>query len=73
MGYEVGLGREQLEPLAPQCRLAIADSAFNEGELDRGRLRPHGRGSLLIDMTVHAEPDPDRLRRPAGGQGRRGP
>ncbi len=50
VGYEVALGRTQLARLAPQSRLAVADSAFNESEL-----RDLGYGDtavvpLLIDM-----------------------
>jgi len=50
VGYEVALGRTQLARLAPQSRLAVADSAFNESEL-----RSLGYGDtavvpLLIDM-----------------------
>ncbi len=63
VGYEVGLGREQLGRMARDCRLAIADSAFNEGELidagfDRTAVAP-----LLIDMSGKADADPARLRR----------
>ena len=43
VGYEVRLGRTQLDRLAPESRLAVADSAFNETELVRGRLRRHRR------------------------------
>jgi len=63
VGYEVGLGREQLGRIAPQCRLAIADSAFNESELIDAGFASTAVASLLIDMTVHAEADPGRLRR----------
>ena len=35
VGYEVSLGRTQLERLAPESHLAVADSAFNETELTR--------------------------------------
>jgi glycosyltransferase involved in cell wall biosynthesis len=63
VGYEVGLGREQLARIARQCRLAIADSAFNEGELHDAGFECTAVASLLIDMTVRAEADPARLRR----------
>jgi len=63
VGYEVGLGREQLGRLAPGCRLAIADSSFNEGELIDAGFTTTAVAPLLIDMTVHAEVDTGRLRR----------
>jgi glycosyltransferase involved in cell wall biosynthesis len=63
VGYELGLGREQLGRLAAQCRLAIADSAFNESELKDAGFAHTAVASLLIDMTVHAEADTARLRR----------
>jgi len=63
VGYEVGLGREQLGRLAPHCRLAIADSAFNERELIDAGFACTAVASLLIDMTVHADADATRLRR----------
>jgi len=62
VGYEVGLGREQLARLAPQCLLAIADSSFNEGELLEVGFTSTAVVPLLIDMTVHAEADATRLR-----------
>jgi glycosyltransferase involved in cell wall biosynthesis len=63
VGYEVGLGREQLGRLAGQCHLAIADSAFNEGELIDAGFGATAVAPLLIDMTVHADADPTRFRR----------
>ena len=63
VGYEVGLGREQLGRLARHCQLAIADSAFNEGELIEAGFTSTAVAPLLIDMTVHAQADPARLRR----------
>jgi glycosyltransferase involved in cell wall biosynthesis len=63
VGYEVGLGREQLARIARQCHLAIADSAFNEGELREAGFESTAVASLLIDMTVRSEADPARLRR----------
>jgi glycosyltransferase involved in cell wall biosynthesis len=62
VGYEVGLGREQLGRLADQCRLAVADSSFNEGELIEAGFATTAVAPLLIDMTVHADADPNRLR-----------
>jgi glycosyltransferase involved in cell wall biosynthesis len=62
VGYEVGLGREQLGRLAPQCRLAIADSAFNQTELVTAGFASTAVVPLLIDMTVHHEADAARLR-----------
>ena len=43
VAYEATLGRAQLERLAPDSRFAVADSAFNESELDGGRLPGHRR------------------------------
>jgi L-malate glycosyltransferase len=63
VGYEVGLGREQLGRLAGHCRLAIADSAFNEGELIDAGFEATAVASLLIDMTVRSTADEPRLRR----------
>jgi glycosyltransferase involved in cell wall biosynthesis len=63
VGYEVGLGREQLGRLARQCRLAIADSAFNEGELIDAGFDSTAVAPLLIDMTLRAPADPARLDR----------
>lgn len=62
VGYEVGLGREQLKRIGPQCRLAIADSAFNQGELIEAGFTATAVASLLIDMTVRAEADATKLR-----------
>jgi glycosyltransferase involved in cell wall biosynthesis len=59
VGYEVRLGRTQLERLAPQSHLAVADSAFNEAELLEAGYRPTAVVPLLIDMTATgADPDP---------------
>jgi glycosyltransferase involved in cell wall biosynthesis len=63
VGYEAGLGREQLGRIAAECRLGIADSAFNEGELIEAGFAPTAVAPLLIDMTVRAEADKIRLRR----------
>jgi L-malate glycosyltransferase len=60
VAYEVALGRTQLARLAPQSRLAVADSAFNESEL---RALGYGETAvvpLLIDMHRKGDaPDPD--------------
>ena len=72
VAYEVALGRTQLERLAPESRLAVADSAFNETELVEAGYTNTAVVSLLIDMTATgADPDPglsDRLAR-AGARG----
>src|SRR6202044_2380752 len=63
VAYEVALGRTQLARLAPQSRLAVADSAFNESELQA--LGYHGTAvvPLLIDMARKSEtPDSDLWR-----------
>ncbi len=73
VGYELGLGREQLGRIAGQCRLAIADSAFNEGDLTDAGFASTAVASLLIDMTVHAEADSTRLRRLRAAKGDGGP
>jgi glycosyltransferase involved in cell wall biosynthesis len=51
VGYEVRLGRSQLERLADGCRLAIADSKYNEGELREAGYRTTAVVPLLIEMT----------------------
>jgi glycosyltransferase involved in cell wall biosynthesis len=59
VGYEVALGRTQLARLAPQSHLAVADSAFNEGELQSLGYADTAVVPLLIDMhRKSAEPDP---------------
>ncbi len=59
VGYEVALGRTQLARLAPQSRLAVADSAFNESELQALGYDDTAVVPLLIDMhTKSEEPDP---------------
>jgi len=73
VGYELGLGREQLGRIAAQCRLAIADSAFNESELTDAGFASTAVASLLIDMTVHADADSTRLRRLRAAKGDGGP
>ena len=60
VAYEAALGRTQLARLAPQSRFAVADSAFNESELQA--LGYHGTAvvPLLIDMHSKSdEPDPE--------------
>ena len=64
VGYEVRLGRAQLERLAPDSRLAVADSAFNETELVAAGYENTAVVPLLIDMTgAGAPPDPALARR----------
>ncbi|HTT87012.1 MAG TPA: glycosyltransferase family 4 protein [Acidimicrobiales bacterium] len=63
VGYEAGLGREQLRRVAARCRLGIADSGFNESELVEAGFTATAVASLLIDMTVHGDADRGRLRR----------
>lgn len=59
VGYEVRLGRTQLERLAPESRLAVADSAYNETELHQAGYTETAVVPLLIDMTATgADPDP---------------
>lgn len=59
VAYEVSLGRSQLERLAPESHLAVADSAFNESELHAVGYTETAVVPLLIDMTTTgAEPDP---------------
>jgi len=56
VGFEVRLGRTQLERLAPESRLAVADSAFNQSELIAAGYRHTDVVPLLIDMTSAGEP-----------------
>jgi len=64
VGYEVRLGRAQLERLAPDSRLAVADSAFNETELVAAGYEHTAVVPLLIDMTgTGSPPDPVLARR----------
>jgi glycosyltransferase involved in cell wall biosynthesis len=51
VAYEVALGRTQLARLAPQSRLAVADSAFNESELRQLGYERTAIVPLLIDMA----------------------
>jgi glycosyltransferase involved in cell wall biosynthesis len=73
VGYEVSLGRTQLERLAPDCGLAVADSAFNELELKEAGYTDTAVVPLLIDMTATgADPDPDLAGRLAAAKERGG-
>jgi glycosyltransferase involved in cell wall biosynthesis len=74
VGYEVALGRTQLARLAPQSRLAVADSAFNESELVALGYEATSVVPLLIDMarkSDQADPalaaDLSRRKATAGG------
>jgi len=59
VAYEVSLGRSQLERLAKDSRFAVADSAYNEGELVAAGYHGTAVVPLLIDMTTTGrEPDP---------------
>ncbi len=60
VAYEAALGRTQLARLAPQSHFAVADSAFNESELQALGYERTAVVPLLIDMHVKSEePDPD--------------
>jgi L-malate glycosyltransferase len=73
VGYEVSLGRTQLERLAPESRLAVADSAFNETELVEAGYGDTAVVPLLIDMTATgADPDPELAGRLAAAKQRGG-
>jgi glycosyltransferase involved in cell wall biosynthesis len=67
VAYEASLGRTQLARLAPQSRFAVADSAFNESELQALGYQDTAVVPLLIDMHRKSDaPDPalaTRLRR----------
>jgi L-malate glycosyltransferase len=59
VGFEVRLGRAQLERLAPEVPLAVADSGFNEAELRQVGYAHTAVVPLLIDMTATgSHPDP---------------
>ena len=63
VAYEVALGRTQLARLAPQSRFAVADSAFNESELQALGYEGTAVVPLLIDMQSKSdEPDPELAR-----------
>ena len=73
VAYEVALGRTQLARLAPQSRFAVADSAFNESELQALGYEGTAVVPLLIDMHSKSdEPDPELARVPGATQGPRG-
>jgi L-malate glycosyltransferase len=60
VAYEAALGRTQLARLAPQSRFAVADSSFNESELQALGYEGTAVVPLLIDMHVKsAQPDPE--------------
>jgi glycosyltransferase involved in cell wall biosynthesis len=60
VGYEVSLGRTQMARLAPESRLAVADSAYNQSELTEVGYQNTAVVPLLIDMTsTGEEPDPE--------------
>jgi glycosyltransferase involved in cell wall biosynthesis len=73
VGHEVSLGRSQVTRVAAECRLAIADSAFNEEELIDVGFKHTAVAPLLIDMTSAAEPDPVVSRRLADAKADGGP
>ncbi len=59
VAFEAALGRAQLERLSADCGLAVADSAFNAGELADAGYTDTAVVPLLIDMThAGAPPDP---------------
>jgi glycosyltransferase involved in cell wall biosynthesis len=59
VAFEVSLGRTQLERLASESVLAVADSAFNESELIEAGYTRTAVVPLLIDMTATgADSDP---------------
>ena len=63
VAYEVALGRTQLARLASQSRFAVADSAFNESELQALGYEATAVVPLLIDMHSKSdEPDPELAR-----------
>ncbi len=73
VAYEVALGRTQLARLAPQSRFAVADSAFNESELQALGYEGTAVVPLLIDMhSKSEEPDPDLWRSLTGRREREG-
>jgi glycosyltransferase involved in cell wall biosynthesis len=74
VAYEVGLGRSQLERLAPESRLAVADSRFNESELISAGYANTAVVPLLIDMrSTGAPPDPATAQRLAAAKATGGP
>jgi L-malate glycosyltransferase len=74
VAYEAGLGRSQLERLAPESRLAVADSHFNESELVHAGYTNTAVVPLLIDMhSTGADPDPSTAARLARAKALGGP
>ncbi|HEY5024021.1 MAG TPA: glycosyltransferase [Acidimicrobiales bacterium] len=73
VGHEVTLGRSQVTRVAAECRLAIADSAFNEEELVEVGFAHTAVAPLLIDMTAAAEPDSVLSRRLVAAKADGGP
>lgn len=73
VGHEVRLGREQLGRIAADCRLAIADSAFNEDELIAAGFSSTAVVPLLIEMTVPGEADPGLVRELSAAKAAGGP
>jgi glycosyltransferase involved in cell wall biosynthesis len=64
VAHEAALGRTQLARLAPQSHLAVADSAFNESELQALGYTATAVVPLLIDMGHKSgEPDPAAVAR----------
>ncbi|MDA8357992.1 MAG: glycosyltransferase family 4 protein [Actinomycetota bacterium] len=73
VAFEVSLGRAQLERLAPECVLAVADSSYNEGELVEAGYARTAVVPLLIDMTATgSEPDPATAARLSAARARGG-
>jgi glycosyltransferase involved in cell wall biosynthesis len=63
VGYEVSLGRIQLERLAEESQLAVADSHFNESELIELGYTNTAVVPLLIPMGTRATADPTTVER----------
>ena len=73
VGEEVRWGRAQLRDLAPVTEFAIADSAFNERELQAAGYRSTKTVPLLIDLDGFAgSPDPALAARLADQKATRG-
>jgi glycosyltransferase involved in cell wall biosynthesis len=73
VGHEVSLGRSQVSRVAAECRLAIADSVFNQEELVDVGFAHTAVVPLLIDMTAAAHPDPALSQRLADAKSAGGP
>ena len=56
VGFELRLGRAQLDRLARHSQLAVSDSAYNEKELIELGYTPTAVVPLLIDMTTAGAP-----------------